>query len=360
MNKIYFLLILNLLTLTVFGQNNSSNPHVICFGSSEPYRVDQSENSGQGTTGSTYSWVVTGAGFAGTIQTNQGPSGSSNHVIINWGSTPAGIYTIEVEETGSNSCVGDLKTLNVQIIAKPTVAAIAGDTVLCEGESEQLTNATNGGLWTITNNSIATISNAGMLQAVNNGNALVTYTVTNAQGCSTAVTKNIVVNTTPTVAAIQGTFTICSNSTQVYTNSTSGGTWSSSNTSIAQVDNTGNVTPVNNGTFNLIYTVNAGNCSNQVSQAITVNPSPVAVAQNNGPTCEGGNILLTSSGGTNYNWVGPNSFNSPLQNVTLTNVDATSTGTYTVTVSNNFNCSATISTNVSVNPKPNTSDIFHN
>jgi gliding motility-associated-like protein len=65
---------------------------------------------------------------------------------------------------------------------------------------------------------------------------------------------------------------------------------------------------------------------------------PLPVASNNGPACPGGNIQLTGSGGTSYQWSGPNGFNSTQQNPLLTNVDASMAGVYTLTVISSTGC----------------------
>lgn len=77
-----------LISLEVKAQTDDSNPQVICEGLVKPYRVDYLEGGGAGTPGSTYTWTVLTAGFTGNIVTNQGPSGSSNAILIVWGTTP--------------------------------------------------------------------------------------------------------------------------------------------------------------------------------------------------------------------------------------------------------------------------------
>ncbi|MCX2575345.1 T9SS type B sorting domain-containing protein [Pedobacter sandarakinus] len=95
--------------------------------------------------------------------------------------------------------------------------------------------------------------------------------------------------------------------------------------------------------------INSPNCRVASSPiSILVNPTPVAVATNSGPACLGQNIQLSATGGTSYEWVGPN-FTSNLQNPTLPNADFSMAGTYTVTVTQN-GCTATASTTISVFP----------
>jgi hypothetical protein len=70
---------------------------------------------------------------------------------------------------------------------------------------------------------------------------------------------------------------VCVNSTLQLTNTTTGGVWSSANTAIATVDNTGLVTGISSGSTTISYTVtNSNNCSTTVTNNITVNPLPSA------------------------------------------------------------------------------------
>ncbi len=73
----------------------------ICSGSIHSYAVDESENNGQGTLGSVYTWQISGGDFLGEI-TVQTPS--SNHIEIDWGATSAGVYNLEVVESNALGC----------------------------------------------------------------------------------------------------------------------------------------------------------------------------------------------------------------------------------------------------------------
>jgi len=68
--------------------------------------------------------------------------------------------------------------------------------------------------------------------------------------------------------------------------------------------------------------------------------------------CSGSILNLTASDtttGVSYNWTGPGSFNSSLQNPIIANAQVSNSGSYTVTVSIN-GCSATANTSATVNP----------
>ena len=87
-------------------------------------------------------------------------------------------------------------------------------------------------------------------------------------------TKTITVTGTTTVSSITGSSSVCVGSTITLFDSTSGGIWSSSNTSIATVgSSTGVVTGVSTGIATITYTVG----SSFVTKTISVDPSPAAI-----------------------------------------------------------------------------------
>lgn len=75
-----------------------------------------------------------------------------------------------------------------------------------------------------------------------------------------------------------------------------------------------------------------------------------ATATNSSPYMEGDEIKLSSSGGTKYEWSGPNGFTSNVQNPTIAKSTLAMAGTYTVKVSDANNCSSTAQTTVQINP----------
>jgi gliding motility-associated-like protein len=98
----------------------------ICVGSIKNYAVDKAENTGLGTTGSSYNWTVSGGSFTGTISPTI--AGFTNAVTIDWSQTPPGTYTVTVQETNSAGCT-DSKALQVIIKSLPTV--YISDLVAC-------------------------------------------------------------------------------------------------------------------------------------------------------------------------------------------------------------------------------------
>ena len=104
-----------------------------------------------------------------------------------------------------------------------------------------------------------------------------TYTVTNANGCTNAVSFTMNIEATPVLTAIAGTATVCEGATTALANAQAGGTWSSSDVAIATVAANGVVSGLSAGTANITYTyTNAAGCTSSVAQALVVNALPVA------------------------------------------------------------------------------------
>jgi hypothetical protein len=148
------------------------------------------------------------------------------------------------------------------------------------------------------------------------GTTTVTVTATDSTGNSTDGTFTITV--TPTVVApITGTTIVCSGSSTTLSTLSTGGTWSSSNESVATVDMAGVVTGIAGGAVVITYT-NA--CGATASTTVTVKATPAAPAVTVTDNCSN-SVLFTNAGG------------SLLWNTgaTTSSIKVASAGTYTVT-----------------------------
>ena len=68
--------------------------------------------------------------------------------------------------------------------------------------------------------------------------------------------------------------------------------------------------------------------------------------------CQNSNAILNATGGSNYNWTGPNSFSSTFQNPMLFNIQLVAAGIYSVIITSTNNCSTTKTVNLIVNSGP--------
>lgn len=88
----------------------------ICKGEKKDYWVDIAENSGNGSTGSNYTWQVLEPEFKGSIINI---STSGNRINVDWANTPSGNYTLRVIE--SNSSCTNFQDLTVSIVEIPNI-----------------------------------------------------------------------------------------------------------------------------------------------------------------------------------------------------------------------------------------------
>lgn len=128
-----------LFTLLLFSIHiNAQITQYINFGDIRNYSVDTND-SPEGTLGSTYEWsiwttdqtpveITTGASLIVTNQTN-----SRNSILINWNTTPTGIYTLKVTET-NNDCIGTMKEIAVNINAFVSPTLIFDNSSICSNE----------------------------------------------------------------------------------------------------------------------------------------------------------------------------------------------------------------------------------
>lgn len=93
---------------------------------------------------------------------------------------------------------------------------------------------------------------------------------------------------------------------------------------------------------------------------VIINSKPVTTATNNGPVCEGIFVNLTATGGTQYQWSGPNGFTGSGSPVQITNIQLNQAGKYYVMVTNTVGCSNKDSTVIVVNPAPLAGTAFTN
>lgn len=232
-------------------------------------------------------------------------------------------------------------TTTYVITTNLTPAGILGANSVCIGSTTTLTDATSGGVWSSSNTALATVgAGTGTVGGIVAGVPNISYTL--PTGCSAV--KAITVNPLP--AAITGSSTVCTGTTTLLSDATTGGTWSSSNTSVASVDpSTGTVSGVSVGTATINYVVTATGCS--TSTVITVNQSPSAIVGSS-TVCVGLTNALTDGfgGGT---WTS--------SNTTLATIGATSgfvtglaAGAPTITYTLPGGCFALLP--ITVNPTP--------
>ncbi len=207
----------------------------------------------------------------------------------------AGNATISYSITNEFGCTNRVfATMSVN--PYPVVSAISGATGICIGNSSSLSNSNPDGIWTSSNAAVAAIGTNGIVTGVATGTASISYTVTNAFGCSTQVSTMVTVSPPPTVAPITGSLNVCKFDNTMLSNTTPSGVWASSNTSVASVNPGGIVTTTNVGTSTISYTVNGSlGCSTTVTKVVTVNEIPAITSPSGLEICEGATFTVNSS-----------------------------------------------------------------
>jgi uncharacterized protein YjdB len=227
------------------------------------------------------------------------------------------------------------------------ISAISGNMSFCTGSTTGLSDAASGGTWTSDNTTIATIDlSLGTVSGISDGTANITYT--SPAGC----TAFAVVTVNPLPQAITGASDICPGLTTPLTDASSAGTWISSNTSIATIDNgTGIITGITNGTTTVTYILTATGC--QITAPFTVDPSPIAPLGITGvkTVCEGGATTMLSDLSASGVWSSVNTAAATIDaSGTVTGV-AAGTSVISYTCTNSCGSLAAVAT-VTVNPLP--------
>ena len=264
----------------------------------------------------------------------------------------AGTSIITYTVTGANNC-STSTTAIVTINALPAVNAITGTLSACIGNTTQLASTTPGGVWTSGSTGIATVNSSGLVTGVAQGTSVITYTVTNGNGCVASQTATVTINPLPVVNAITGTLSACIGNTTQLASTTPGGVWTSGSTGIATVNSSGLVTGVAQGTSVITYTVTNGNgCVASQTATVTINPLPVVNAITGTlSACIGNTTQLASTtpGGV---WTSSSTGIATVNSSGLVTGVAQGTSVITYTVTNGNGCVATQTAIITINPLP--------
>lgn len=234
--------------------------------------------------------VITATKNCGSTTLSSDMSGvwSNGATGFSTAATADGSYTQTV--TNSAGCSASA-TIEVTVDQYPTVSGIIGNTSVPEGATTQLSSATTGGVWS-SNSAVATVNASGLVTGITAGVATITYTVTSAAGCSTAVSSvvtvictapvftgaasDITINASPAQCAAAATYTAPVSGTApaltyVFTGATSG-----------SGSGTGSGTAFNVGTtFVTLNAVNnCGSASTTFSVIVKDVTAPIAITKN--------------------------------------------------------------------------------
>jgi hypothetical protein len=147
--------------------------------------------------------------------------------------------------------------------------------------------------------SYETVSHCGPYTWAVNGmnytqSGIYTETIANAAGCDSTITLNLTVNEIPSSGTISGANAVCIGRTINLTPSVTGGTWNTSDPTIASVTN-GAMNGVAAGTATISYTVVSGNCSSTATKLMTVEAAPVVTLSGSYKICALGRAMMKAS-----------------------------------------------------------------
>jgi uncharacterized protein YjdB len=282
-------------------------------------------------------------GSTTTVTPNTGGTWTSSNTSVAT-VTNAGVVTGVAAGSASliftNTSTGCVSlSLPVTVNTSPTVS-ITGATMICEGFNTTL-SPTSGGIWTSSNPTVATVTNAGVVTGVSAGTA--TFTFNN--GCPSSPTPVVTVIAKPIVTIASQA--ICVGNTTTVT-PTTGGAWSSSNPTVASVTNAGLVTGLTSGTATFTFTNTAG-CISNPTTILNVIDKPVVSISGAASVCVG--LTTTLSPTTGGTWTSSNPAIATVTNAGIVTGVAAGSATFTFT-NTNTGCVSNPTGAIIVNPKP--------
>lgn len=162
----------------------------------------------------------------------------------------AGKDTILYTVTNSCSFATARKTVTVNPLPDP--GTVTGAATVCAGGKTTMSNTTTGGVWSC-KNANSTITTAGVLYGITPGTNIVSYTVTNSCGDTTA-TSPMTVAGGPSPAVVTGPSTVCLGKTVALSSVVFGGVWSNLKGK-ATISSSGSVFGASLGQDTLFYTI---------------------------------------------------------------------------------------------------------
>ena len=237
---------------------------------------------------------------------------SSNTAIATIGSIDGIVTGISqgtsvISYTLTTGCAG-IETMSV--IPVPIAGAIVGATILCEGAKIVLTDYVQGGVWSSSDPTATVLG--GMVTGISPGSSTISYTITNSCGSAT-ISKIVSTLVLPDAGVISGPGSVCKGAVFNLSESVTGGTWSSGNSAVAEINNlTGTITAKTTGSAIITYFVgpNASGCSNTTTLPITILAAPPFIIDGNvvHAKCYGGSdgsitsSVAAGSGVYKYAW----------------------------------------------------------
>ncbi|MBK8623012.1 MAG: Ig-like domain-containing protein [Saprospiraceae bacterium] len=225
--------------------------------------------------------------------------------------------------SNSNNCASDTSVW-ITVHDLP-VATLFGPSTICETNYSQAL-PDSGGTWVSLNPSVASINNVGQILGLSSGTASFIFT-SNTTGCSSEVTEDLTV-TGSMILTVSGQEQTCIGSNVILTPNVQGGYWTSSDTSIAKINNSGIVHALHSGTITLSYFFQNGECLFQANHPLIIHSKPDIQFVGETTLCEGESTFLTPSSGGFWMSSNPAVATISLQGNVITHQAGTATFSY--------------------------------
>lgn len=222
----------------------------------------------------------------------------------------AGTAEIFYTLPASGGCPAPETSILITVTAPPDAGVLSGTQEVCEGGTRTFSSTISGGIWSSGNPAVATVDpSTGVVTGLSAGSAIITYTVLGSGGCADDFeTRSITVTPLADAGTLNGVDELCVGQSTVFTSTSLGGTWTSSNPAVATINSlTGAVTAISSGSTTITYTVaGSGSCPADIAtRNLTINPlpTPTFTTQPTGVVCIGEEVTYsTQSGQFDYDW----------------------------------------------------------
>ncbi len=225
--------------------------------------------------------------------------------------------TISVSETASTEKFSVTEKVFIRVICSaPAIPTSTTTTIAyCKNAASSAltaTAATGSSLIWYTASTGGTGSSTAPIPSTASAGTQRYYAASIISGCESEsrLAFAVTVNEGPSLSAIGGGSAVCMGSSLALTHATSGGTWSTTTSSVATLSSAGLLTPVSAGSAIASYTVTSNGCPSTVSATITVSAVPAAPTVASVSYCEGATAVAlsaTATSGNSLSWYGTNS-----------------------------------------------------